>query len=708
MPEDKVRRGLLLKTALEILRDAGTKVPQSQVLEELQRRVQLTPHELSLDNSGLPRFDRAVGFHTGDAATAGWASKLGGWSITDAGIEALETYPDADQLFTEVRRRYREVDQRRKLAQHSLNDVQQFIATTLQMVEPGSWTAHDDLAELADTSPNEVADFLASGNVKLPTSYRVLHADGSIPAEGMLNANYRGTDLRRRLAGEGIAFDIDGRASQGQRLTAEELKYLLAERAAEAEDEAPAITRRAWMVRGTSVDGFNLVPQWLTEGHVSLSATQLSNVDPEASFEDLKQQIEAAYQHKSYAYRGQRLEEFDRFIRRMSEGDLVLTPMQGTVYLGEVTSPAYFEKSASVDNLRRDVRWYNADEPKDGSELHAPVPALLQSQAYVVDLTEAYDQLAALVPRRDEEKPPSVRIIEKPQRTLSLSLVTAELAADLLMDAAELEKIRDLLWERKQIIFYGPPGTGKTYLATLLARHLTEDGAVKLVQFHPSYTYEDFFEGFRPSPGTDGSLTFTLRAGPFRDFAEVAAANPSTAYILIIDEINRANLAKVFGELYFLLEYRDSSISLQYSPDKEFTLPQNLFIIGTMNTADRSIARIDTAMRRRFSFVELDPRIPPVQGLLARWLSFNDLPNEPARLLDELNRRLGDADAAIGPSYLMKPSVYARPDGLERVWQYEIMPLLEDLFYGQRDLVEAYGLESLRKAVASSPTPPEP
>ena len=108
----------------------------------------------------------------------------------------------------------------------------------------------------------------------------------------------------------------------------------------------------------------------------------------------------------------------------------------------------------------------------------------------------------------------------------------------------------------------------------------------------------------------------------------MAAANPSTAYILIIDEINRANLAKVFGELYFLLEYRDESISLQYSPDKEFTLPQNLFLIGTMNTADRSIARIDTAMRRRFAFVELDPRIPPVQGLLSRWLDEHHLPQE--------------------------------------------------------------------------------
>ena len=96
----------------------------------------------------------------------------------------------------------------------------------------------------------------------------------------------------------------------------------------------------------------------------------------------------------------------------------------------------------------------------------------------------------------------------------------------MLMDQTELAKIADLLWEQKQIILYGPPGTGKTYLAGKLARHLTEDGAVKLVQFHPSYTYEDFFEGFRPEPGGSGTLTFTLRAGPFRDFAEVAADQP--------------------------------------------------------------------------------------------------------------------------------------------------------------------------------------
>src|SRR5260370_30774022 len=97
-------------------------------------------------------------------------------------------------------RRYREIDQRRKQAQQNLSDVQQFIATTLRMVEPGSWTAHDNLAELAGTTPNEVADFLASGRIKLANAYRVLNADGSIPAEGMLNSAYRGADLPHPLA----------------------------------------------------------------------------------------------------------------------------------------------------------------------------------------------------------------------------------------------------------------------------------------------------------------------------------------------------------------------------------------------------------------------------------------------------------------------------------------------------------------------------
>jgi 5-methylcytosine-specific restriction protein B len=705
MADGQVRYAQILWETLHVLRDATAPIPSREMAARVRERLRPTPYESEENRSGSSRWETAMRFKSGDAATVGWITKRGDWAITDAGIEALETYPTPTALYRELQTRYREIDQRRKQAQQDLSEVHQFIAETLRLVDAGTWTAHEDLANLAGSTATEVAHFLASGRVQFANAHRVLNSDGSIPPEGMVHASYRLIDLRQRLEDEGIEFDADGHAAQAQRLTAEALKELLDART--AEEELPAPVKRAWMVRGTSVDGVNLVPDWLREGFVSLSASQLSSLDPTADYDELKQAVETAYQHKSYAYRGQRLEELDRFMRRMREGDLVLTPMLGGVFLGEVTGPARFMDSAAPhSNLRRKVRWFNPSEPIEGNKLRAPVPALLQSQAYVVDLTEAYDQLADLIPRRLAPellvKPP------EPKRELGFNTVTAEFAKSVLMDQADLGRIVDLLWERKQVIFYGPPGTGKTYLASKLARQLTEDGAVKLVQFHPSYTYEDFFEGFRPEPGGSGTMTFTLRAGPFRDFAEVAAANPSTAYVLIIDEINRANLAKVFGELYYLLEYRDQSISLQYSPDKEFILPENLFLIGTMNTADRSIARIDTAMRRRFAFVELDPRIPPVRGLLARWLTEHHLPLDAARLLDELNKRLEDSDAAIGPSYLMKEEIYRRADGLDRVWQYDIMPLLEDLFYGQRDLAEQYGLAGLRKAIAPAPPPPEP
>jgi 5-methylcytosine-specific restriction enzyme B len=288
------------------------------------------------------------------------------------------------------------------------------------------------------------------------------------------------------LACEGVEFDAAGRAKQSQRLTAQDLKGLLDELRASGGEMIPA-AKRAWMVRGTNIDGYNLVPDWLTDGFVSLSASQLGHLDTGVGFDVLQQAVETAYQHKSYAYRGQRLDELDRFIRRMSVGDLVLTPMQGSVYIGEVTSGPRFDGDGTLAGFRRAVTWHDREHPVDASGLPAPIPALLQSQAYVVDLTEAYDQLTALLPSKSTEAADPVRESKKEQRTLGFNPVTLSAAADLLMDAGELRKVADMLWERKQVIFYGPPGTGKTYLAKKLARHLTEDGAVKLVQFHPSY-----------------------------------------------------------------------------------------------------------------------------------------------------------------------------------------------------------------------------
>jgi 5-methylcytosine-specific restriction protein B len=294
--------------------------------------------------------------------------------------------------------------------------------------------------------------------------------------------------------------------------------------------------------------------------------------------------------------------------------------------------------------------------------------------------------------------------VEIPRPEAELAPITPELAEELLVhDQGWLRDVADLLADKRQIVFYGPPGTGKTYLAHKLALNLAGgEQTVRLVQFHPSYTYEDFFEGYRPKPAAGGQLVFDLQPGPLRTLADNAIENPQSAYILVIDELNRANLAKVFGELYFLLEYRDQSIGLQYSPDDRFSLPRNLYFIGAMNTADRSIALVDTAMRRRFAFVEMHPRQEPVAGLLRRWLAKHGYGDQPARLLEALNERLDDRQYAIGPSYLMSPTVHTRPDGLERVWRTEIMPLLEELHYGESvDLAAMYGLPALRRRLAA-------
>ena len=164
----------------------------------------------------------------------------------------------------------------------------------------------------------------------------------------------------------------------------------------------------------------------------------------------------------------------------------------------------------------------------------------------------------------------------------------------------------------------------------------------------------------------------------------------------MIDEINRGNVAKVFGELYFLLEYRGTEISLQYSND-EFSLPENLWIIGTMNTADRSIALVDTALRRRFFFFPFFPDQPPIEGLLGRWLQRN----KPdlvwlADVVDKANRLLDDRHAAIGPSHILKPNL--DEDWIDLIWGHAVLPYLDEQLFGEEERLADFKLEVLRRS----------
>ena len=161
---------------------------------------------------------------------------------------------------------------------------------------------------------------------------------------------------------------------------------------------------------------------------------------------------------------------------------------------------------------------------------------------------------------------------------------------------------------------------------------------------------------------------------------------------MIIDEINRANIAKVFGELYFLLEYRDASIHTLYRSERPFRLPGNLLVIGTMNTADRSIAMIDAALRRRFHFVPLFPHEPPIDGLLDAWGADHGLDRRWVELLAMVNRELaedlGGPDLQVGPSHFMRPNLDA--GDAERIWTYSVFPYIEDQLFGRPDRIERY------------------
>ncbi|WP_306231929.1 AAA family ATPase [Agrococcus beijingensis] len=260
-----------------------------------------------------------------------------------------------------------------------------------------------------------------------------------------------------------------------------------------------------------------------------------------------------------------------------------------------------------------------------------------------------------------------------------------DLAEELLVDRSFLDDVVALLEDKKQIVLYGPPGTGKTYFARKLAEVLVPDAARRpIVQFHPSTSYEDFFEGYRPETDAEGVMTYRLQRGPLADLAARASDAPGRRHLMIIDEINRANLPKVLGEMLFLFEYRNTPVRTLYRPDDPFELSKDIWFIGTMNTADRSIALVDAALRRRFHFIPFFPNHGPMAGLLDRWLERQGEPawvgEIVAQVNDELEQELGGPHLQLGPSHFMKRGL--DKGVLRRIWEYDIEPFIEDQFFG--------------------------
>lgn len=281
-----------------------------------------------------------------------------------------------------------------------------------------------------------------------------------------------------------------------------------------------------------------------------------------------------------------------------------------------------------------------------------------------------------------------------------------EVAEKLNIGVDEVQKlINGVSGKKRQMILMGPPGTGKTYVAQQIAPLLVEDEShIRLVQFHPSYGYEDFIEGLRPVPGANGGFEFVRVPGVLVELAEAISGNDTEdgdgeTRVLIIDEINRANISKVFGELMFLLEYRDQSMKLMLD-NRQFHLPDNLIIIGTMNTADRSIRTLDVAMRRRFRFFELPPRSDVVSRHYAKPENSNELGAELISGFEKLNAKLTeevDRHHTIGHSYILHSRMTA--DLLREVWEQEIFPLIEDYFFDRPDSAVEYDIKAFWPSV---------
>jgi 5-methylcytosine-specific restriction protein B len=273
--------------------------------------------------------------------------------------------------------------------------------------------------------------------------------------------------------------------------------------------------------------------------------------------------------------------------------------------------------------------------------------------------------------------------------------------------------IQSVLDRKGQVILYGPPGTGKTYWAqrgaeAILGQQLYGKAAadfteeeragvarhIRLCTFHPAYGYEDFLEGYRPEE-RDGQLVFSLRDGVFKELSGEAAAHPQERFILIIDEINRGDVPRIFGELLTVLEKdkRGREVHLPLS-GQPFAVPPNVAVIGTMNTADRSIALLDTALRRRFGFIELMPEPDLLAGVMVDGIPL-------AAWLEALNGKIVEKRGAdgrnlqVGHAYLLeKGSPVATLAALARIVRDDIVPLLQEYCYEDyRMLADILGRE---------------
>lgn len=385
-----------------------------------------------------------------------------------------------------------------------------------------------------------------------------------------------------------------------------------------------------------------------------------------------------------------------QFVHELKPGDIVFAKKGRTEILGRgvVESEYAFDKTNEEEypNIRQ-VKWTHKGSWQI-DEMFA-----MKTLTDVTNYPDFVEKISGLFDEGVEDEEEDEKIVERHPYT------EEEFLEEVYIDKRSYERLIHLLETKKNIIIQGAPGVGKTFLAKRLAYSIMEEkdvNRVMMVQFHQSYTYEDFIMGYRPS-----ASGFELKKGVFYNFCKRAEVDSENDYFFIIDEINRGNLSKIFGELFMLIENdkRGSKNKLQllYS-DEMFSVPENLHIIGLMNTADRSLAMFDYALRRRFAYFELKPGFS-TEGFKAYRLGLNNEKFDKLILcVESLNEKIA-ADESLGDGFCIGHSYFCniKPDKMNdeklfEIVEYELIPLLKEYWFDAPHRVKEWS-DILRRAI---------
>lgn len=381
-----------------------------------------------------------------------------------------------------------------------------------------------------------------------------------------------------------------------------------------------------------------------------------------------------------------------QFLQVMKPGDIVFAKkgMHTVIAKGVVTSDYIYDTTDSVYPNVRKVNWINVGERQH------PGQAVMKTLTDITAYTDYVSQLNALYEDEADD-------VSEPDEIVYPEYSPENFLEEVYMDGESYDTLVELIRVKKNVILQGAPGVGKTFAAKRLAYSMMgckDQNRVMMVQFHQSYTYEDFIEGFRPSSVGDG---FEIKKGSFYNFCKKAADDLDNEYFFIIDEINRGNLSKIFGELFMLIESdkRGNALQLLYS-DEKFFVPANVNIIGMMNTADRSLAMLDYALRRRFAFFEIKPGFDSDGFKKYRMNLDNEKFNRLIECVQSLNAVI-KADDSLGEGFCIGHSYFCNlktitDKALSNIVEYEMVPLLKEYWYDEQTKVNDW-TDRLRSSI---------